>query len=98
MLCLHLSVCFWDVLSEIFDALYHASYIFPDDTDKTVTPTAHANANTWSAWVEIVDNNALAFSSVFADCGGHITVIQQEELSDENTIYMLQKSFHPISS
>ena len=77
-------------LKAILDGLQHSSRVFPDDTNKTVTLTAHADANTWSDWAEIVDNNALAFSSVFATKEGHITVIQEEELSDESTVCMLE--------
>lgn len=57
----------------------HESYIFPEDTNETSTHTAHANADTFCAWTEIVDNNAVTLSSKFASNNGHISAIVLEE-------------------
>lgn len=86
----------YDWIENIYDALTHASYIFPSDTDLTCTLTALATANTWSTWAEIEDNTGgttLKLSGVFASNPGHITHLDIETLSEVNTIYMLQVSY-----
>ena len=75
---------------EIYDAVRHATVIFPDDTSKTVTLTAGLNAHTWSNWTEIADSGATTFSSKFATTPGHITSMVVETISDNNAIYMLE--------
>ena len=45
-------------LRDTDDATQHVTSIFPSDTNLTCTFTAHANANTWSAWTEIADSGA----------------------------------------
>lgn len=78
---------------EIYDAIAHISKIFPHDTNLTCTLTAHANANTWSAWDEIADVWANTISSLFATNIGHLTSLYIEELSDINAIYMLEVAY-----
>ena len=80
-------------LDEIDDATRHVTQIFPGDTNLTLIFTAHANANTWSAWTEIQDSGATTFSSLFATARGHITALFIETLSDINTIYMLEIAY-----
>lgn len=77
-------------IRNIFDATEHTSAIFPDDTDLTCTFTAHATANTWSAWAEIVDSGATALTDVFADDRGHLTAMGIETLSEDDAVYMIE--------
>ncbi len=77
---------------EVLHATAHKSDIFPGNTNLTCTFTAAAGANTWSAYIEIVDSAATSLSDSYALLPGHITEIDIEELSDENTIYMIEIS------
>jgi len=72
------------------DATQHVTSIFPSDTNLTCTFTAHANANTWSAWTEIADSAATKLSAAFATSPGHITASVIETISDDNAIYMVE--------
>lgn len=74
----------------IRDAVEHVSSIFPANTDLTCTLTAHANANTWSAWTELVDSGANKLSDSFAALPGHITSILIETVSDNGALYMYE--------
>jgi len=80
-------------IDETFDAVHHVSAIYPADTNLTVTLTAHANANTWSAWAELTDSGATTFSSLLAAQKCHITAFYVEELSDIDTIYMMEIAY-----
>ncbi len=80
-------------LQEVFDALTHTTEIFPDDTNLTLTFTAHANAHTWLAWTEIADSGANTMTSLFTSNPGHVTALYIEELSDIDAIYMLEISY-----
>jgi len=77
-------------LKDIHDATHHITAIFPSDTNLTCTFTAHANANIWSAWAEIIDNVATTFSSKFATVPGHITACIIETISDDDAVYMVE--------
>ena len=50
----------------------HEAHLFPEGTNETVTFTAGGSANTFSAWAEIVDNNAVKLSSKFNTEDMHI--------------------------
>jgi len=80
-------------LRNIDDATQHVTSIFPDDTNLTCTFTAHANANTWSAWTEIVDSAATKLSAATATGPGHLTSILIETISDNAAIYMFEISW-----
>ncbi len=80
-------------LREIDDATQHVTSIFPSDTNLTCTFTAHANANTWSAWTEIQDSGATKLSASFATCHGHITSLVIETVSDDTALYMYEISW-----
>lgn len=75
---------------DIFAEMHHASMIFPEASDETITLTAGDPANTNGAWVEIVDNNAATLSSKFASNDGHIHSAQVETFSVEDKIYVLE--------
>ena len=77
-------------VTDIHHAVQHVTSIFPSDTNLTCTFIAHANANTWSAWAEIVDSAATKLSSAFATCHGHITAMGIETLSEADAIYMIE--------
>jgi hypothetical protein len=51
------------------------TFLFPADTDYWVLLTADAAAGSWSTWAEIVDNNAVTLSSLFAADAGYISDI-----------------------
>ncbi len=82
-----------EYIDDINDALNHPTYIFPGDTDLTCTFTAGQPADTFGAWAEIADSEATTLSSLFAAAPGHITVIQEEEVSDQNTRYQLEIAY-----
>ena len=76
--------------NKILDAVDHVTSIFPADTNLTCTFTAHATANTWSAWVEIADSGATKLSAATATADGHLTSMGIETMSEANTIYMIE--------
>lgn len=80
-------------IDDNYDALHHASVIFPGDTDLTCTLTAGEAAHTWGTWAEIEDNEATKLSAIIASYPGHITVVQEEELSDINALFMLEIAY-----
>ena len=75
------------------DAIRHVSDLFPGNTNLTCTFTAHATANTWSAWAEIADSGATTLSSSFTTNDGHLTSILIETVSDNAAIYMFEISW-----
>jgi len=77
-------------LKGIFDAVYHVSALFPDNTSLTWTMTAHATAHTWSDWTEIADSGATKLSASYTTEKGHITAIEIETLSEIDTIYIYE--------
>jgi len=72
------------------DATQHVTSIFPSDTNLICTFTAHANANTWSAWTEIADSAATKLSAATATAPGHVTALVIETISDDNAVYMVE--------
>ena len=80
-------------LKEIDDATQHVTSVFPVDTNLTCTFTAHANANTWSAWTEIADSGATKLSAASATNPMHLTSILIETISDAAAIYMYELSW-----
>ena len=80
-------------LRDVDDATQHISSIFPSNTNLTCTFTAHANANTWSAWAEIQDSAATKLSVSCATRPLHLTSILIETISDNAAIYMFEISW-----
>lgn len=80
-------------IDDNYDALHHASVVFPGDTDLICTFTAGQAAHTWGAWAEIEDNEGTKLSDLIASLPGHLTTIQEEELSDINALYMLEIAY-----
>lgn len=81
------------LVDDINDALAHVSYVFPSNTNLICTLTALATANTYGTWAEIVDSAATALSDAFSAAAGHVTSFLIENVSQVNTIYMLQLSY-----
>jgi len=79
-------------VTDIHDAISHVSAIFPSDTNLTCTFTAHADANTWSAWAEIQDSGATKLSD-FCVTPMHLTSIVVETISDDSVLYMFEISW-----
>jgi len=71
----------------------HESFIFPEDSDETITMTAHASVDTFSTWAEIVDNNAVTFSSKLALKDGHISSIMAESASVTDKVYIYEIAY-----
>ena len=80
-------------MDEIVQLSTHETAIFPTATNLTCTLTAHADANTWSAYTEIVDSAATTLSSVFAACDGHVTAMVTESANTDDTTYMVELSY-----
>lgn len=68
----------------------HESFLFPEDSDETMTFAAHASADTFGAWAEIVDNNAVTFSSKFALKHGHVSSFKAESASATDKVYIIE--------
>ena len=71
----------------------HITAIFPEDTDETVTLAAGTPANTWGAWVEIVDDNSVTLSSKATAVNMHISTIMVEDSSVKDKIYMVEIAY-----
>lgn len=83
-------------IDELVDILWyeehHESFYFPENSNETVTLTAGVPANTFSAWAEIVDNNAVTFSSK-ATAPMHITALQIEDDDTDEEIYVAEIAY-----
>ena len=79
-------------LHELYTEAFHQSYLFPEDTDETITFTA-GGANTFGAWAEIVDNTPVTFSSKFATEAGHISSIKLIDASINDKVYIIELSY-----
>ena len=80
-------------LDSLYDDIYHLTYIFPAATNLTCTLTAHADANDWSAWVEVADSATTKLSSVFAAADGHVSAMVTHEANQDDTDYMVDLAY-----
>lgn len=74
----------------------HDSDIFPDSTERKVELTAGNPANTWSAWIELVDDTPvtpITFSSKCATKSTHISGLLVEDLSDSDKRYQMEIAY-----
>lgn len=71
----------------------HESFLFPEDSNETVTFTAGGTPNTFGAWTEIVDNNAVTFSSKLASNDGHLSTLDIEDASVSGKVYVCEISY-----
>jgi len=81
------------ILNRLFLEIDHVSNYFPIDSAETVTFTAGAVDNIFGAWVEVVDNNAVTFSSKLITSCGHISNISVEDASVKDKIYILEIAY-----
>jgi len=81
------------LIEHIHKCQSHVSAIFPEDTDETVTVSAGGTANTFGAWAELVDDQAVTLSSKFADNSGHIVAILIEVCSVTDKRYLLELAY-----
>lgn len=82
-----------DQIEELYEDAFHLSEYFPEDSNETVTFTAGGVANTFGAWAEIVDNNAVTFSSKMANCHGHISGVLVEDASVNDKVYIFEIAY-----
>ena len=82
-----------NILEELELEAIHDSILFPEDTNETVTFTAGGAINTFGAWVEIVDNNAVTFSSKLTTHDGHISASSIESTDTNNKIYLFEVAY-----
>jgi len=83
----------FDSLEELSLEFRHASHIFPENTNETVTFTAGNVANQFGPWLEIVDNNGVTLSSKFEEDAGHITAIMTEAASKTRSVYLFEIAY-----
>lgn len=78
--------------AQLIEYTNHTAAIFPEATNLDCVLTAHANANTWSTWTEIVDTTGtpVTLSSKFASNVGHITGMLVEDTSQADTRFMAE--------
>ena len=81
------------ILHQLYIEMFHESHLFPEDTDETITFTAGGGNNTFGAWAEIVDNNAVTFSSKFATDDGHISSIKLIDANTNDKAYIIELSY-----
>lgn len=70
--------------------LLHLTYLFPEDTDETVTLTAGGTNNTFGAWAEIKDNNNVTLTSKAALKALHISSFRVSDESVADVLYMVE--------
>lgn len=84
-----------EYLEHLVDIEMHNTLVFPESTANVCVLTAHVNANTWSAWVEIVDDQGapVSLSSKFAVNAGHITVMNAESTNVASALFMIELAY-----
>jgi len=83
-------------LEELHGSCVHATSIFPGDTDLACVLAAHADADTWTAWTEIVDDTdptPVALSAEFTASPGHVTGMITESANQDDTIYEIEVAY-----
>lgn len=78
------------ILNELLHEVIHLSQYFPEKSNETITFTAGAVADTFGAWAEIVDNNAVTFSSKMLSDDSHIGGLLVEDASVVDKIYVFE--------
>lgn len=81
-----------DSLEAAGDEVHHTTGIFPHDSDLTLTFTAHADANTWSSWAEVVDSSANKFSDLITRAA-HITAFMLEKCETKEKVFMFEIAY-----
>lgn len=83
------------IMDHLQDMAMHDTALFPDSSEIDVVLTAHADANTFTDWAEIVDTQGspVSLSSKFASYGGHITAMEVEETNQASTLYIIELAY-----
>lgn len=81
------------LIDDLYIDLAHESFLFPEDSNETVTFTAGGTPNVFGAWAEIVDNNGVTFSSKFASNISHLSSLDIEDASVSDKIYVCEISY-----
>ena len=68
-------------------------HVFPEVTNGTITLTAHANANTFSTWAEVLDNLGVSLTVKFATEGGYIVDATMFLFSQATTMYLVEFAY-----
>ncbi|MHC1623709.1 MAG: hypothetical protein ACXQTR_03870 [Candidatus Methanospirareceae archaeon] len=79
-------------VKDLYEEAFHLNYIFPEDSNETVTFAAGGTNNVFGAWAEIVDNNSVTLSSKF-NSSGHISSIIVESTSAKDNIYLIEIAY-----
>jgi len=80
------------IIENLYEHVEHETHIFPDTTQYACVLTA-GDANTWTSWVEIADENSVTLSSKFASKRGHITAMLVEESDQANTRFVVEITY-----
>jgi len=73
----------------------HITFIFPESTANLCVLAAHANANTWTDWAEIVDDQVApaTLSSKFATYPGHTAAMLVEDTNEVDALFMVELAY-----
>lgn len=80
------------VLEFMVETSHNTSKVFPEDSNEVVTFTAGGGNNTFGAWAEVVDNNAVALASKFTS-SGHITGLLVEYTDTDDNVYVVEIAY-----
>jgi len=75
---------------EIQAFVQNETFLFPEATNITCTLAAGGGNNTWGAWVQIQDSNALLFSTRFAARAGFLSECALSNFSVDLSRYMFE--------
>ncbi len=81
------------ISDDIHAQLEHEGHLFPEDTDETVPIAAGGTNDTFGAWAEIVDNNAVKLSSKFDTEDMHVDHITVSSADAINKRWILEISW-----
>lgn len=80
-----------EIVNSLNNIDHHVTNIFPEDTNETVTFTA-GDANVFSSWAEIVDNNTVTFTSKVTE-DVDISAILIESASVTDKVFLIELSY-----
>ena len=81
------------IAEHLEDVHMHTTVLFPESTADLCVITAHADGDTWSAWVEVADDQPVTLSSKFTSYAGHICAMVVEETNQASTLYMAELAY-----
>lgn len=77
-------------LDDLYLEIHHLTYIFPEDSDETITFTAGGTDNAFGDWAEIKDDQNVTLSSKAATEDMYISSLIIEETSLKDVIYLVE--------